>query len=73
VRLELRIDRLVIDGPDLSRREREGLAAMIEQELAVTLTRAPVGRRSPPREPGARIARDVARAVHGALPPGTAR
>jgi hypothetical protein len=72
VTIAIRIDRLVLDGVKLTRRERHGLAPAIERELRLLSP----GRRRPPAHelPDARsrldgIARDVAVSVHDAIGP----
>ena len=80
MKISLHIDQIVIDGPSLTRREREHLARALEQELSRQLRRRLAGERgaaagSVPQGPdadgasalGARIADDVL----AALPAGT--
>jgi hypothetical protein len=78
----IRIERLVLDGVELSRRERDALGPAIARELR-QLAGEPADHRNPLRPPGAgsavdRIAREVAAAVHRATAqrpaaPGAAR
>jgi hypothetical protein len=68
MKVTVRIDELVVSGLHLSRRERDALAPAVQRELARIVARAPD---RPPgvRSPVDRVARDVALAVHRALPP----
>jgi hypothetical protein len=76
VRVNVRIDRLVLDGLELSRRERDLLVSAIERELrpladggaAGPAADAAVGGR-PPGSRVVTIATHVAAAVNGAMPP----
>ena len=63
----VRIDELVVSGLDLSRRERDALAPAVQRELARLVAQTP-GRPSDARSPVDRVARDVALAVHRAVP-----
>lgn len=69
MRTDVRIERLVLDGLELSRRERDALGPAIARELR-RLASEPAGRAGPRhRGPGSAvdgIAREVAAAVHQA-------
>ena len=68
MRVTVRIDELVVDGLELSRRERDALAPAVQRELGRLVAPAPSGR--PSRHPRVdRIAYDVALAVHRSMPP----
>jgi hypothetical protein len=68
MRVNVRIDELVVDGLELSRRERDALAPAVQRELRRLVAATPAGR--PGRHPRVdRIARDVALAVHRSMPP----
>jgi len=84
MRTNVRIERVVLDGLELSRRERDDLGPAIARELRLLAGElrwlagepadGPTGRRADPqrREPGSAvdgIARQVAAAVHRALAP----
>jgi hypothetical protein len=68
MRVTVRIDELVLDGLELSRRERDALAPAVQRELGRLVALAPAaGPSRPSRVDG--IARDVALAVHRSMPP----
>jgi len=67
VKVTVRIDELVVSGLDLSRRERDALAPAVQRELARVVAQAPE-RAFGARSPVDRVARDVALAVHRAMP-----
>jgi hypothetical protein len=73
VSTDVRIDRLVLEGLELSRREREALAPAIARELRLIAPYPrPVGARDwSGKAPSTvdRIAREVAVAVRGAIGP----
>ncbi len=74
MRTSVRIERVVLDGLELSRRERDALGPAIARELRRLASEAasgPAGRRAETRREGRGsavdgIARDVAAAVHRA-------
>jgi hypothetical protein len=70
VRVTVTIDRLVLDGVQLTRAQRAALPTAVQSELARLLAGGPVSpqpnRRS--ASPVTRIGADVASAVAGALP-----
>jgi hypothetical protein len=73
----IRIERLVLDGVELSRRERDALGPAIARELR-HLAGEPADHENPLRPPGAGsavdgIAREVAAAVQRAAAPGATR
>jgi hypothetical protein len=76
MRTEVRIERVVLDGLELSRRERDALGPAIARELrrlASEPVNGPTDRRAEDRRrgPGSAvdgIARQVAAAVHQAIP-----
>jgi len=73
----IRIERLVLDGIELSRRDRDALGPAIARELR-QLAGEPADHRHALRPPDAGsavdgIAREVAAAVHGAAGPGATR
>lgn len=73
--INVRIERVVLDGIELSSRERDALGPVIARELrrlAAGPTHGPAGRRAETRREGPGpavdgIARDVAAAVHRAI------
>jgi hypothetical protein len=68
MKLDLRIERLVVEGLPLTRRDRELLGEGIRRELTRLLSE-PIG--SMPSEPaGDGLPSHIARAVHEALPSG---
>jgi hypothetical protein len=75
VNVHVRIGRLVLDGVDLSARERVALTGAVERELARTLAGGgPAQRRRHARRRVAmtrvdRLGADIARAVHADLSP----
>jgi hypothetical protein len=62
--LEVRIERLVLDGVTMTRAEREALPAAVERELRGLIAPG----EAPRRPPRSTIARDIATAIHGSLP-----
>ena len=79
MKVDLRIERLVLDGVELTRRERAALASAIKRELVLQIARRPerlprtVGFRASFSEGRAdaqveHIGREVAAAVHSSLP-----
>jgi hypothetical protein len=67
----IRIERLVLDGIELSRRERDALGPAISRELRRLASEPPGGRAEPSHQDAAstvdRIAREIAAAVHPAI------
>jgi hypothetical protein len=80
MKVNLRIERLVLDGVELTRRERAALAGAIERELRLQLApparaRPQLAATIPDGRAGARverIGRDIAAALHSSLPKGGA-
>ncbi|MGZ6558900.1 MAG: hypothetical protein ACXVH1_04925 [Solirubrobacteraceae bacterium] len=73
----MRIDRLVLNGVDLSRRERDALGPAIGRELARLVSLSPSGDPTAARHRAARsrvdgVARNIAVEVHRAIAPATA-
>lgn len=79
MKVDLRIERLVLDGVELTRRERAALASAIKRELVLQIARRPerlprtVGFRASFSEGRAdaqveHIGREVAATVHSSLP-----
>ncbi|HEY3895211.1 MAG TPA: hypothetical protein VGL88_07565 [Pseudonocardiaceae bacterium] len=66
MKLDLRIERLVLEGVPLTRRDRELLGEGIRRELAHLLSE-PTGSAAPPA--GDALASRIASAVRAALPP----
>lgn len=76
MKVKLRIERLVLDGVELDRREREALVRAIQRELGGRLggPRAPQvdGNGFPTGDPRThvdRIGSEIATAVHRSIPP----
>ena len=73
--VQMRIGRLVLDGVDLSARERAALAGAVERELARRLAGVGPAQRLRDTRPRAattrvdRLGADIARAVHAELRP----
>jgi hypothetical protein len=68
MRVDVRIERLVLDGVELTHRERAALGPVIERELTLR-----VDGRAPARDQRAttrvtQIGRDVAAALHESMP-----
>lgn len=80
---EISIDEISIDGPSLSRREREELRALLEHDLALRLRRPPLRDDTPAArapsssqrvvELGRSIAGGIALSLTGHLPEAAAR
>jgi hypothetical protein len=70
VRITVQIDRLILDGVELTRAQREQVPAAVQTELARLLAAGPVSvaHRAAARSPVTRIGADVAGAVARALP-----
>ncbi len=70
--LDLRLDEIVLDGIELSRRERDLLGEAVRRELRALLAGRPasdrLGAGARGSERAHRLGRDVALAVHQALP-----
>ena len=71
MRTNVRIERVVLDGIELSRRERDAVGPAIARELRLAAAGEPVGRRVQTQRRGSGsavdgIARQVAAAVHRA-------
>jgi hypothetical protein len=81
VKIDVHIEHLLLDGVELTRREREALPAVVQRELLALIgsaDRAPDAGARPDRAPGFapridHIGRDVAIAVTSELPPAPPR
>jgi hypothetical protein len=71
MKLNLRIGQIVIEGTTLTRREREQVAATVEQELARQLSQHGASTRGTAQGGGSTLGLRIAHEVLAALPPGT--